>query len=569
MTKRTQKQRISYAEVDSDHDWPSSDDEGEVGARAGTSKGGKGKAGGRGRGRGDSSYGSALPLKKKARRAKNDGAGQEKGRRKMFNARGEPVYNEDLLLQLPFDMLAEVGSHLDTRDLITLARVSRALRKLLLSPATRSLWAVKRHQTGYELPRDMDDIAFALLMRGRRCNVPRSLSSFTRSSTMTGFVLKFERFSFIHKRRCASRITTNLDRIEQHKQKLENSQWDYATAWEKTRDITHHDDLRQNHEFTDDQISFYASRGRRWIQGVNPPRNPPAEIPAEWKRYRLEIQALLDKEAETRRAEPGRAARTDYLQDRFDDVKSLLSNELGGVFPTFERFKNLDNIKQLWFPVTAQIDDSTWPEQLPVVQSSLRSFAEQARVQAARVILAATEGVRLMSLSEDPADYPASEYGDAFFNRITSSFLTEANPRHVDQLQRQRLAFRPFPECIAGFSDYGLMRDHLECSTSGKQVYAIRFVVEAAGLDIETATVKEMDALGVAFKWPTCPTRSDRNRKTWIDMVPLVERLGPGITKLRAGARVKLQFFPPDAKDVKGKGKAAQDDPNSEDEGDA
>ncbi|GAA5895774.1 hypothetical protein JCM6882_001378 [Rhodosporidiobolus microsporus] len=537
MTKRTQKQRISYAEVDSDHEWPSSEDEDEVGARAGMSKGGKGRGGGRGRGGGDSSYGIALPLKlkKKARRTTSAALGHEKCGRKLFNDRGEPVYDEDLLLKLPFDMLAEVCSHLDTTDLITLAKVSRALRKLLLSPATRSLWAVKRHQTGYDLPKDMNDIAFALFVCGRSCN---------------GCGARWgSQYLFLR----------DMTRVAEHKERLESQQWSWPTVFSMTRNLTHHDDLRRNHGFTDEHISFYSSRNPLRLPTIRAPRNPPSVIPEEWKRYRLEVQACLDREEENRRAAPGREARTVFLKDRFHELKPSLVDEVGGVFPTFERFKDFDQIKQLWFPVTAQLDESTWPEQLPVVQSSLRSFAEQARVQAARVILAATEGVQLTSLSEDPADYPASEYGDAFFNRITSSFLTQADPRHAEWSRRHRPALLPFPKCLPGFSNYGLMADRLKSGTNEKQVYAIRIVVEAAGLDVETTTVEEMDALGVAFKWPTCPTRSDRNRKTWINMVPLVERLGPGITKLRAGARVKLQFFPPDAKDVKGKGKAREE----------
>ncbi|GAA5895862.1 hypothetical protein JCM6882_001397 [Rhodosporidiobolus microsporus] len=172
MTKRTQKQRISYAEVDSDHDWPSSDEEGEVGARAGTSKGGKGKGGGRGRGGGDSSYGSAKPPKKKARRS-FAGTGSSKKDGQASNASKEPQkpkYNADLLLQLPFDMLAEVSSHLETTDLISLAKVSRDFRKLFLSSTTRSLWATKRRQNGFALPDGMSEISFAMLVHGTSCH---------------------------------------------------------------------------------------------------------------------------------------------------------------------------------------------------------------------------------------------------------------------------------------------------------------------------------------------------------------------------------------------------------------
>lgn len=48
----------------------------------------------------------------------------------------------------------------------------------------------------------------------------------------------------------------------------------------------------------------------------------------------------------------------------------------------------------------------------------------------------------------------------------------------------------------------------------------------------------------------------------------MIERVGPGITKLRSGAKVKLQFFPPEPRNVKGKGKAADTEADSESDSD-
>ncbi|GAA5821632.1 hypothetical protein JCM11251_000943 [Rhodosporidiobolus azoricus] len=100
MTKRTRDKAVSYAEVDSDQDLSPNEDEGQVGDRAGTSKGGKGKGRSQRRDDGDGSYGAAKPAKKKARRSLSGAKGKRKAivPASALPAPTEPEYNAELLL---------------------------------------------------------------------------------------------------------------------------------------------------------------------------------------------------------------------------------------------------------------------------------------------------------------------------------------------------------------------------------------------------------------------------------------------------------------------------------------
>ncbi|BGP42709.1 hypothetical protein JCM10449v2_006721 [Rhodotorula kratochvilovae] len=163
MSKRTAKQRASYVEVDSDADLASSDNElmrsGDGDDVADTAREGVGSSS---RGKGDT-YGAHKPVKKKARKsstAKDKGKGQDRKKGSLDVKR---------FLDLPYDMLAEVCTHLGLADLVHLASTSRALRKLLLGKSGAQLWGLVRRENGYVLPDGMTEIEFALLLEGKRC----------------------------------------------------------------------------------------------------------------------------------------------------------------------------------------------------------------------------------------------------------------------------------------------------------------------------------------------------------------------------------------------------------------
>ncbi|BGP42739.1 hypothetical protein JCM10450v2_006849 [Rhodotorula kratochvilovae] len=163
MPKRQVKQRVSYVEVDSDTDLAASDDELMKSGNGDDAAGRAGEGvGSSGRGKG-ATYGARKPVRKKARKSttakdKDKGKEREKG-----------VLDVKLLLDLPFDMLAEVCTHLRLADLVHLASTSRALRELLLSKSCAQLWGLVRRENGYVLPDEMGGIEFGLLLEGKRC----------------------------------------------------------------------------------------------------------------------------------------------------------------------------------------------------------------------------------------------------------------------------------------------------------------------------------------------------------------------------------------------------------------
>ncbi|GAA5895833.1 hypothetical protein JCM6882_001392 [Rhodosporidiobolus microsporus] len=654
MTKRTQKQRISYAEVDSDHDWPSSEDEGEVGARAGTSKGGKGKAGGRGRGGGDSSYGSAKPPKKKPRRSsagtisgKNDDVASTTTKEPK-----KPKYNEDLLLQLPFDMLAEVCSHLDTKDLISLAKVSRDFRKLFLSSTTRSLWATKRRQDGYEPLEGMNELTFAHLLHGSGCQHCDALYARTTfifrarlcdTCTREQFVTLsqvyahfkdlhdetlrclqtehgFYRFADVEdvdtqlhdlededdetrsrnqrlnfgttrSRRRASAPTgefkepvavktfveakvtvlekerKTVERVWERREELLDAEIEAMAASraqererERERTNRYAEELEIQYGWTSAQVDFYKTPWRRHRVKQSVPETAPADDVDGWASYQQAIQDLFDGEEAERQAQPGRQARRGVLRNLLNTLKDDLEDELSNVFPSFSEFQDLPEIRPLWHPADAELENETAAKKLPIGRTALRAFAERLRVEAIRQILSAQGNKPLRSFSSEPSAYPTDKYNEAFFTRITSLFF---GTRVTGVYSRTKVAL-PFPACVPNLDSYGLVQYGLGCAISYKQVCAVRAVVKAAGLDEDTVTADDLDELGAAFKWPTCPRSYMRSTNyRWIQMVEVITRRGPGVKKLMAGATVELEFK---AQDRKGKGKVSIFDDSDDDE---
>ncbi|GAA5947345.1 hypothetical protein JCM3765_001633 [Sporobolomyces pararoseus] len=80
-------------------------------------------------------------------------------------------YNSKLLLDLPFDLFAEVCSHLDGKDLLALAKVNTIIRNLLLSRSSRSIWSALRRKLGYPLPAGFNELDFALFEYSKICQM--------------------------------------------------------------------------------------------------------------------------------------------------------------------------------------------------------------------------------------------------------------------------------------------------------------------------------------------------------------------------------------------------------------
>ncbi|GAA5947313.1 hypothetical protein JCM3765_001621 [Sporobolomyces pararoseus] len=154
MKERVKK--IDYAEVDSDVDLDEEEREVERMKQqqlnqVNNNNNNKGKKGG-------GTFGTTNNNKKKKRKMKVDKS-------------DGPSYNSKLLLDLPFDLFAEVCSHLEGKDLLALAKVNTTIRNLLLSRSSRSIWSALRRKLGYPLPAGFNELDFALFEYSKICQV--------------------------------------------------------------------------------------------------------------------------------------------------------------------------------------------------------------------------------------------------------------------------------------------------------------------------------------------------------------------------------------------------------------
>ncbi|GAA5946455.1 hypothetical protein JCM3765_000251 [Sporobolomyces pararoseus] len=166
--KRNKKKQISYVEVDSDVDLPSDEER---------------------------KFEDQLVLKvNKRRKSTNEDDSdvedttkttttveKKKESEKSTTRKKKQKYDSKMLLALPFDLFAELCTHLDYKDLISLAKVNKSLHKILLSRAARPIWAGIRKRDGFPLLDDMSEIKFAILLVGTSCEGCGTRSHLSRS----------------------------------------------------------------------------------------------------------------------------------------------------------------------------------------------------------------------------------------------------------------------------------------------------------------------------------------------------------------------------------------------------
>ncbi|GAA5903526.1 hypothetical protein JCM8208_003615 [Rhodotorula glutinis] len=81
----------------------------------------------------------------------------------------KPVFSIDLLLKLPFDLVAEICSHLNGGELLQLSRTCKTLRQFLYGPQSSSIWAASRQRRGLVLPEGMTEQQLADLLHRTTC----------------------------------------------------------------------------------------------------------------------------------------------------------------------------------------------------------------------------------------------------------------------------------------------------------------------------------------------------------------------------------------------------------------
>ncbi|GAA5938124.1 hypothetical protein JCM3775_005349 [Rhodotorula graminis] len=80
-----------------------------------------------------------------------------------------PVFSIDLLLKLPFDLVAEICSHLNGGELLQLSRTCKTLYKFLLGPQSSSIWAASRLRRKLPLPDNTTEQQLASLLHDDQC----------------------------------------------------------------------------------------------------------------------------------------------------------------------------------------------------------------------------------------------------------------------------------------------------------------------------------------------------------------------------------------------------------------
>ncbi|GAA6018705.1 hypothetical protein JCM8202_002205 [Rhodotorula sphaerocarpa] len=95
------------------------------------------------------------------------------------------MFTYELLLKLPLEMLAEICSFLDLPDLVSLAKVSPELNKIMLSSGANHIWRASRERSGYKMPADCSsELRFASILETRFPSYSGVSRFFSRTQTI-------------------------------------------------------------------------------------------------------------------------------------------------------------------------------------------------------------------------------------------------------------------------------------------------------------------------------------------------------------------------------------------------
>ena len=175
------------------------------------------------------------------------------------------------------------------------------------------------------------------------------------------------------------------------------------------------------------------------------------------------------------------------------------------------------SFKAMWTDSNKSITQAVWDKHLPSLRKDFDRHAERTRIQAIRFILSAQRDVPISTLSRRPSDYPESAYNSQFFSRVTSLLTT------LTYRSGQPLAAVSVYPSIGSFGKNYHGRQ-LEKGTGYRQVALLREIAKAAGLDLESATHKDLGNLNGYFIWVDHPKKKQRNQHyswMWLVRFPL------------------------------------------------
>lgn len=215
-----------------------------------------------------------------------------------------------------------------------------------------------------------------------------------------------------------------------------------------------------------------------------------------------------------KRALEGRQrTRKQAVENYFDDLRDQESGEDKVTFPRLNPFLLLPTVKRFWEEdedkggekLTAQ----SWKASLKAIKKEIKAHRATVRNGVIRQILTATGDHQALATN----DFPESKYGDAFFQRITSQFIS--GPASWGRFAASHgsvnatvVSYPSFLSRNVGF--YGSSNTPT-VNTSSIRIQALRAILKAAGLDEKTATVAQLDALGRRLRWNEYPVYKKSN----------------------------------------------------------
>ncbi|KAK4699585.1 hypothetical protein P7C70_g6675, partial [Phenoliferia sp. Uapishka_3] len=238
-----------------------------------------------------------------------------------------------------------------------------------------------------------------------------------------------------------------------------------------------------------------------------------------WENIKAPVLKLLEKSKATRLVAEA-ATRATYRQDRLRAPYYMLRCSDSSIL-VFNDFVHLPSVRPFWEAVGSVFDEAQWNAALPAVLIDIESQRASTRVNAIKLILAATTNQRL---SNDPAAYPEATFSDAFFAAPTSFlFCTLPGCRHKPKRRMyyygsggsapRNIFFGPFTALIDHqrqvhpYADISsLSNGHFELPQF--MADTIDTLAESIGVDSQRLTTADLDSAW--YVWSNSPSKSTK-----------------------------------------------------------
>ncbi|GAA5985210.1 hypothetical protein JCM10908_002570 [Rhodotorula pacifica] len=594
MRGRTTTSQISYKEVDSVSEGSASSADEEDHQHSPASKVNKRRRKKSRKGSAGDTYGTGTN-KKKRRRLSQEGEGtgdpghadEEEVDPRALEAEmaANSYFSDQLLLKLPYEMLAEICKYLDLGDIVHLAKVSPALNAALLARSARPIWTASRKQSGYRtVPPDMDEVDFALVMEGTLCQMLLG-PDLHLSRYVIEDVQRVQSELQAHATADADAHATLSSRVAPGTSEMTtptnvetymNARKTSVTQWHKLCDQIDHsrsvlwvveDDessarveweekmwkerapsvllqLIERHEWSPREAAdLELCMTKKWYHRAPRellvlPKGPPDEMPLLWKRFRRALSSSINRLDATWNARSNRASedRRDILEVWYKSSNTIpeIARDLS-IYPQdvpswwdFEKQQEQQIRKVCELP-TAVLQMKTPEEYRDIFKAGIIAMRERDRVTMIRCILAAQLDTPVSKLSRKVSDYPIDKYLQEYFERIANRCWTSDGA-----LDTYRAAMRS-----------GQTAKQVARGTKPAWRRATAHVMRAANVKETETSMMKLDALGAGFKWENGPRGYKGRSFSWIKMVDILVKKGPKDLHLNELEKIQIVYRRP------------------------